>query len=65
MASRTVILPSAEVETEATYLLVWVADSQPQFWAPGAVVAVWYTSEIVVRHCEAASTASETFALMV
>lgn len=37
----TVIRPVSLVWTRATYLVVWVVDSQPQPSADGAVVPVW------------------------
>src|SRR5258708_6965311 len=63
----TVITPTALVATDSTYFEVWVAvDSQPQALAATCVSEpVWYTSEIVVRQAEAASTTSDSFARLV
>src|SRR4051812_42122601 len=63
----TEIAPTEDVAIELTNLLVVCELSQPQLPGPGgeAELPVWKTSEIVVRHCEAASTTSETFALTV
>lgn len=64
----TVITPVPTVATEATYLLVEEADSQPHGFvalAAGNTVVVWTASVIEVRQVEAAKIISETFALTV
>lgn len=56
----------AVVEMLATYLLVDVADSQPQVFAvAGSTVADWIVSVMDVRHAEAARMSSEAFARIV
>ena len=51
---------------DETYLDDWVVDSQPHSFAFTTVSEpVWYTSEIVVRQAEAASTTSDSFARFV
>ena len=61
-AEVTVMMPSAFVATDETYSLVAAADSQPQLFAPGATVAVWYTSVTDVRQLLAARITSDTLA---
>lgn len=59
----TVTLPEPSVATEATYLLVADADSQPHAFALGREpVADWTTSVIVVRQADAANTTSDILA---
>ena len=57
--------PAVVVTIEATYLLVEVADSQPQPPAAGRVVDDCTVSVIEVRHDDPARISSETLALTV
>src|SRR5438132_8917112 len=62
----TITFPLMSVEIVFTYFeappVVMLVTSQPQLLAPGALVALWKTSVIEVRHALAAKITSDIFA---